>query len=535
MQIRAPSGSDGVGKFFSRRRRRIAMAIVAIVAIVVALGSQLQPGTRTRTAAIVPKFNHIFIVMMENEGYGAIIGNSQAPYINSLAKANGLAMNYHGITHPSVNNYLASVSGQVYSSASPVINDECTPSATACSTNAKNIFDEVEASGRTARGYMETMPTPCYLFHSAGGAGGYVVRHNPLPYFNDIRTNSVRCNADDVPYTKLSSDLASASTTPNLVWITPNLCDDMHSRCAPSTAITNGDNWLKANLPPIFKSPAWTTQNSTLFLTWDEDTPDTAANSIVSIVVSSHGLTRPGTASSNFYNHYSMLKTIECSWGLAAMAVGDSAASPMRDMYSGATLQASSKSTPTPPTCRPLPTSSPTSTAGPTPTPPATAGSGGRTVLAAADASVRSTTPKTNYGSSTTLVVGVKPTRHTYLKFEVPSGVTVNRADLQVFAPSSGGGFSSHSASSSWTESGIDHSNAPAYGATYSTHGSISRGWQTLNVKGLVRAGTITIVLTSSSGGVFDSRETGSGTAPRLIINGGGAVTAAKSRTSSRR
>jgi hypothetical protein len=197
---------------------------------------------------------------------------------------------------------------------------------------------------------METMPSPCYLSHSAGGTGGYVVRHNPLPYFNDIRTNSARCKADDVPYTKLLSDLASASTTPNLVWITPNLCDDMHSACAPSSAITNGDNWLKANLVPIFKSPAWTTQKSTLFLAWDEDTPNTAANSIVSIVVSSHGLTPAGMTSNKPYNHYSMLKTVECSWGLAAMAAGDSAASPMRDMYAGATAQPSSNATPTPPT-----------------------------------------------------------------------------------------------------------------------------------------------------------------------------------------
>jgi hypothetical protein len=66
MHIRAPFGTDGVEKSFSRRHRRIAMAIVVITAIVVALVSQLQP--RTRPAAIVPHFNHIFIVMMENGG-----------------------------------------------------------------------------------------------------------------------------------------------------------------------------------------------------------------------------------------------------------------------------------------------------------------------------------------------------------------------------------------------------------------------------------------------------------------------------------
>ena len=40
--------------------------------------------------------------MMENHGYSQIIGSSSAPYINSLARTYGLAMNYFALDHPSL-------------------------------------------------------------------------------------------------------------------------------------------------------------------------------------------------------------------------------------------------------------------------------------------------------------------------------------------------------------------------------------------------------------------------------------------------
>src|SRR5262245_43137837 len=55
----------------------------------------------------VPAFKHIFIIVLENKSYDRVEGNSNAPYLNTLAHQYGLATNYYAIRHPSLPNYLA--------------------------------------------------------------------------------------------------------------------------------------------------------------------------------------------------------------------------------------------------------------------------------------------------------------------------------------------------------------------------------------------------------------------------------------------
>ena len=56
--------------------------------------------------------DHIFFIMMENHATSQIIGNTaDAPFINQLAHRYSVATNYHGVTHPSLPNYLAAISG----------------------------------------------------------------------------------------------------------------------------------------------------------------------------------------------------------------------------------------------------------------------------------------------------------------------------------------------------------------------------------------------------------------------------------------
>src|SRR2546430_13860002 len=85
------------------------------------------------------------------------------------------------------------------------------------------------------------MPSPCFV----GDSYPYMQKHNPWIYFNDIRTNATRCAADVVPYSQLSSDLAN-NTVPNFVWITPDMCNDMHD-----CSIATRDAWLNQHPPPI--------------------------------------------------------------------------------------------------------------------------------------------------------------------------------------------------------------------------------------------------------------------------------------------
>ncbi len=59
----------------------------------------------------VPRLDHVFVVMMENHGYGEILNNPNAPFINQYAKETNLATNYFAVAHPSLTNYLEVVGG----------------------------------------------------------------------------------------------------------------------------------------------------------------------------------------------------------------------------------------------------------------------------------------------------------------------------------------------------------------------------------------------------------------------------------------
>ncbi|MFI6470837.1 hypothetical protein ACIBL5_11380 [Streptomyces sp. NPDC050516] len=55
----------------------------------------------------VPRYDHVFVVYMENENYKDIIGNTaQAPHINKLANANTVLTQSYATSHPSDPNYV---------------------------------------------------------------------------------------------------------------------------------------------------------------------------------------------------------------------------------------------------------------------------------------------------------------------------------------------------------------------------------------------------------------------------------------------
>src|SRR5437588_3889453 len=309
--------------------------------LVLAALSTTQLGTPAAGAAGPPQLDHIFTIVLENHNYASILGNSaQAPYTNSLVNQYSAAADYAAVAHPSLPNYLALAGGSTFG-----VTTDCND----CFVTATSIVDRIAASGRTWKSYQESMPTPCFL----GDAYPYAQKHNPFIYFDDIRT-SAECS-HIVPSSYLASDLASASTTPNYAFITPNLCDDTHD-----CSIATGDQWLSQNVPVILQSPAFTQQKSALFITYDED--ENGANQVLTLVITNSAVNVPaGYRSGVAYNHYSLLKTVEWAWGLAPLTANDTAAAPMADFFGAAPL--SPAPTPTPP-----PPPSPTPPPAPSPT-----------------------------------------------------------------------------------------------------------------------------------------------------------------------
>jgi phospholipase C len=278
-----------------------------------ARASSSAAGSPATAGGTPPGIEHVVIIVEENKPASNILGNTAAPYINKLATENALATNYQAITHPSLPNYIALTSGTTAG-----ITDDCSPGG-ACTARVANIANSIEKSGRTWKMYAESMPAPCTLANSAP----YAVRHNPFMYYPSITNNHTSCAAHDVPLSQLTKDLKTPATLPNYVFISPNICNDMHD-CPVAT----GDTWLSHQVPDILASPAFTTQNSLLVITWDEGEGD---NNTVSTIFAGPAA-RHGYQSSLAYSHYSLLHTVESLWGLAPLTNNDKDAPIMRDM-----------------------------------------------------------------------------------------------------------------------------------------------------------------------------------------------------------
>ena len=250
-------------------------------------------GTRSGPPAT---YQHVVWIVFENKAYSEVIGSSSAPYINTLANGCGLATNFHAEAHPSLPNYIAMTSGSTQG-----ITDDDPPSSHPLSV--PSIFSQTTASWRSLE---ESMPSNC----AASSSGSYAVKHNPAPYYTNIRTE---CASLDVPLAD-PPDVSAKFT-----FVTPNLCDDMHD-CSVAT----GDAWLSTWLPKILSSAAYTSGSTAIFITWDED-DSTGGQHIPTIVVSPY--TAPGTTSATLYNHYAMLRTTEELLGITTY-LGNAATAP---------------------------------------------------------------------------------------------------------------------------------------------------------------------------------------------------------------
>ncbi|MFF2318210.1 alkaline phosphatase family protein [Arthrobacter sp. NPDC058097] len=295
------------------------------------------------------KPGHVFVVNLENKGYYETWGkDSLAPYLSGTLRSQGVLLSeYYGIAHNSNPNYLAQISGQP---SNVMTRDDCptytlfkvTGTATAGQVqgtgcvypaSVPTVAGQLSSAGKTWKGYMEDMATPCQ--HPALGAGDdhqdatptdqYATRHNPFVYFESI-TASPDCARNVVNFDRLADDLKSAATTPNLAYITPNLCNDGHdSPCADGRpgGLETADAWLRQHVPAILESPAFK-QDGVLVITFDESEGHTTGPSGVAggtdggkvgaLVLSA--FTKGGTSSTVLYNHYSLLASIEDMFSL---------------------------------------------------------------------------------------------------------------------------------------------------------------------------------------------------------------------------
>ncbi len=239
----------------------------------------------------VPRFRHIVVVVFENRERGQVLGAAQAPTFNALARRYALLSRYTAVSHPSLPNYLALVSGSTHG-----IESDCTD----CVVHAPNLADELEAAHRTWKTYAEDIPRPGY---TGAYAGRYAKKHDPFLYFADIAASPARRDRV-VPLTELARDLRGGAL-PDFALVVPNLCDDMHD-CPVAT----GDAWLRRHIEPLLALP-----QSVVFVVFDEGTTDAGGGGAIAAFAAGRAV-RPHSRFTRPTNHYGLLRTIEDAWGL---------------------------------------------------------------------------------------------------------------------------------------------------------------------------------------------------------------------------
>ncbi|HVB42507.1 MAG TPA: alkaline phosphatase family protein [Streptosporangiaceae bacterium] len=253
-------------------------------------GVGLQPSSPAGSAsrgpsAAIPRPAHTVVVIFENHSFGDIIGNSQAGYLNKLARQGALFTASYGVTHPSEPNYLALFSGSTHG----VTGDQCP-----VTLNAPNLATDLMVARMTFAGYAEGLPAQG---SPVCGQGNYARKHAPWTDFTNVPA------AAGLPYSRFPT--ANYARLPTVSFVVPDLCNDMHD-CSVAT----GDAWLRSHLSGYAQ---WAkSNNSLLIVTWDED-DGSQSNRITTIFVGQRVV--PGRYGKPI-DHYNVLRTIEQAYGL---------------------------------------------------------------------------------------------------------------------------------------------------------------------------------------------------------------------------
>jgi len=172
----------------------------------------------------------------------------------------------------------------------------------------------------------------------------YAVKHNPFAYFKNIQAGnnpklSLKNSVAFDGVNGLYADLATGKV-PNFAFIAPNQCNDQHGRSNGGqfclydpkndgtqqglnpALLKRADNMVQRLVMAIKHSPTWnnTAKKSAIVIVWDENDYSVAPNinHVPAIVITNKDSTN-GKVSNRYYNHFSLLKTMESALGLPCL------------------------------------------------------------------------------------------------------------------------------------------------------------------------------------------------------------------------
>jgi hypothetical protein len=262
--------------------------------------------------------NPIVIIVMENRSASQVLGNANAPYLNSFYDGGRAFTNYRegDSTGPSLPDYLQMAAGSSCGSVDNSVVPGQFGSTQGCSTT---VWNQLEGIGATWGVYMDAMPAACSSavnYQNEALDTPYALKHNPATPFDSIWSDQALCVAHVLPYTSFDT-----TNMPDVSFIVPGICNDHHGStevqadgvtplyqdCYPDSAelMRRGDDWLASRVPAMLAAGA------TVFITYDESGVLYAAEQGPGIPA--------GVTDSTAYTHYSLLAAIEARFGLVKL------------------------------------------------------------------------------------------------------------------------------------------------------------------------------------------------------------------------
>jgi hypothetical protein len=259
---------------------RRSSAFLAVVSVLCAIaGSGSAGGDRSRRP--VPRLDHVVVVVFENEERQSVLGSGAAPTFDRLATAYAQATKDRAVSHPSLPNYLALVSGSTHG-----VTNDCEN----CPQSGATIGTLLTRRGLSWGSYAEGYPS----------GSGFAKKHVPFLYFPGGA-------AHVHPLSAFNASRLSAFS-----FVTPDLCHDMHD-----CSIGTGDAWLARFVKPLLAVP-----RTAVFIVFDEGSSDVGGGGAVALLIVGTAV-KPHSRYALATSHYGLLRTVEDALGVPAL--GESA------------------------------------------------------------------------------------------------------------------------------------------------------------------------------------------------------------------
>jgi phosphatidylinositol-3-phosphatase len=279
-------------------------ALFRVALILLCLGSASMAPCQ-----VLPRPAHVIVILESKASYTKVIGNSEAPYLNSLASQGAVFSAFFSHYRASQPNYFQLFAGDNIG----VKDDSCLQQR----LPNPSLGGELLQKGFTFGGYAENLPavgsTECKF-------GKYARKHAPWVNFADVPANLSR------PLSQLPCNF---DALPTVSFVAPNVDNNMSKG-----SLRVADNWLKNYFDSYVR---WAkSNNSLLIITWAEDgklfgrKTNPPHNRVPMIFVGS--MVRDGVESSLQYTYLDLLRTIEEMYGLSYLGQSNTA-NPILDVW----------------------------------------------------------------------------------------------------------------------------------------------------------------------------------------------------------